>query len=205
MNLFRPSTSAAIKRAAAAFTFTEMMVSMAVLMLVLGGVLSSHLFGARLFQLTKAKLGANQEARHAVSLLMDEVRTAKLVRIGSGTLSNFTEVAVNTRQLGSAIQVYASTDTNNFVRYFWDAADKQLKRTTNGATAVSVVANSITNQTIFSAEDFSGNVLTNNQNNRVIAMTLQFYQIQYPIIMIGPGQYYDYYQLSTRITRRALE
>ena len=116
MNLFRSSRPCVPNRASAAFTFTEMMVSMAVLMLVLGGVLASHLFGARLFQLTKAKLGANQEARHAVSLLMDEIRTAKLVKIGSGTLSNFSEVALNSRQLGSTIQIYTRTNTFNYIR-----------------------------------------------------------------------------------------
>jgi hypothetical protein len=46
---------------------------------------------------------------------------------------------------------------------------------------------SITNNIVFSAEDAVGNVLTNNDNNRVIALTLQFYQIQYPIIKIGPA------------------
>ena len=48
-------------------------------------------------------------------------------------------------------------------------------------------------------------VLTNNENNRVIGLTLQFYQIQYPVIRIGPGELYDFYQLRTKITRRTLE
>lgn len=187
------------------FTLSELMVSMAILMVVLAGVLSAHLFGGRLFQITRGKLGANQEARKALSLLIDEVRSAKLVKVGTGTAVSFAEPGLNQAQTGSALQVYAGTDTNSFVRYFWDAGGKQLKRMVNGAGAVSVVAHSITNSVIFAAEDYSGRVLTNNQNNRVIAMTLQFYQIQYPIIFIGPGQYFDFYQLSTRITRRALE
>ena len=73
------------------------------------------------------------------------------------------------------------------------------------ATSVSIVANSITNQLIFTAEDFRGTIQTNNENNRVIGMTLQFYQIQYPIVLIGAGQYYEFYQMATKITRRALE
>jgi prepilin-type N-terminal cleavage/methylation domain-containing protein len=187
------------------FTLTELMVTMSILLMVLAGALTAHLFGAHLFQLTKSKLGANQEARQAISMLIEEIRTGKLVKIGDGDLSRFTEVSPNSAQIGSAIQVYPTTDTNSFIRYFWDGTDKQLKRTTNGATAVSIVANSITNQLVFTAEDFRGTILTNNQNNRVIGLTLQFYQIQYPIVMIGPGQYYDFYQLRTKITRRALE
>jgi hypothetical protein len=75
----------------------------------------------------------------------------------------------------------------------------------NGTNSFAVVANFITNSTIFSSEDAFGNVLTNNQNNRVIALKLQFYQMQYPIVRIGPGNYYDFYQLSTKTTRRVLE
>lgn len=188
-----------------AFTFPEMMITLSIAMVVMGGALVAHIFGLRLFQISQAKLGANQEARKAINRLMDEIRSGKMVKVGSGSLSNFTEVGVNSSQQGSAIQIYPTTDTNNFIRYFWDSADKRLKRTTNGASAVSIVVNSITNQLVFTAEDFRGNILTNNENNRVIGMMLQFYQIQYPIVYIGPGQYYEYYQIATKITRRTLE
>jgi hypothetical protein len=178
---------------------------MGVTMLVMAGVLSSHMFGLRLFELTKAKLGASDEARAAVSKMIDEVRGAKILRIGQGNLGSFTEVPVNTVQSGSAIQIHPTTNLNDFVRYFWDAADNKLKRTTNGATSVSVVAHAISNQLVFTAEDYRGVILTNNENNRVIGLTLQFYQLQYPSVSIGPGNYYDFYQLRTKITRRTLE
>ena len=193
------------RRRTLAFTFVEVMVCVAILMVVLAGILTAHIFGLKLFQITQAKLGANQEARQALNKLMDEIRTGKLVKVGSGSLSSFSEVSPNSQQKGSAIQIYTTTDTNKFIRYFWDSADKRLKRTTNGATSVSIVANSITNQLIFTAEDFRGIIQTNNENNRVIGMTLQFYQIQYPIVLIGAGQYYEFYQMATKITRRALE
>ncbi len=192
-------------RAQGAFSMVEMMVAMSVLLLVLAGILSSHVFGMRMFQISRSKLGASDEARKAISMLVQEIRTAKLVKLGDGTLTKFTEVGINSPQKGSAIQIYPSTDTNDFVRYFWDSGDKKLKRTTDATNSVAVVANSITNSLVFTAEDFQGNILTNNENNRVIGLTLQFYQIQYPIVLIGPGQYYDYYQLRTKITRRALE
>jgi type II secretory pathway pseudopilin PulG len=192
-------------RALLAFTLNELMITLSIIMVVLTGILYAHLTGVRMFQITRAKLGASDEARSAINLLIDEIRTAKLVKIGSGSLSTFTEVGVDTTQNGSAVQVYKTTDTNKFVRYFWDSSDRRLKRTTNGSSAVSIVANSVTNQLIFTAENYLGQPLTNNQNNRVIALTLQFYQIQYPVVKIGPGEYYDFYQLRTKITRRALE
>jgi hypothetical protein len=187
------------------FTLSELMVTMGVTLLVMAGVLSSHLFGLRMFELTKAKLGASDEARAAISRMIDEVRAAKVLRIGQGNLASFTEVGVNSPQWGSAIQIHPTTNLSTFVRYFWDAADNKLKRTTNGAAAVSVVAHAISNQTVFTSEDYRGVILTNNENNRVIGLTLQFYQLQYPAVSIGPGNYYDFYQLRTKITRRTLE
>jgi hypothetical protein len=58
---------------------------------------------------------------------------------------------------------------------------------------------------VFSSEDFAGNVLSNSFNNRVICVRLQFFRLDDPTIAIGAGHYYDFYQLQTRITRRALE
>ena len=58
---------------------------------------------------------------------------------------------------------------------------------------------------VFSSEDYTGAVLRSNINNRVISLTLQFYQLQYPTVSIGPGQLYDFYQLRTKITPRAFE
>ena len=199
----RPGCSAGARNCG--YTITELMVTMAIVLLVMGAVLSAHVFGMRLFEITKAKLGASDEARAAVSSMISEIRSAKLIRLGDGSLSNFTEVGVNVLQKGSAVQIYASTNLNSFVRYFWDASDRKLKRTTDAATYVSVVANSISNDLVFTAEDYNGVVLTNNENNRVIGLTLQFFQLQYPSVAIGPGGYYDFYQLRTKITRRTLE
>jgi prepilin-type N-terminal cleavage/methylation domain-containing protein len=187
------------------YTLPELMVSMVLILLVTSAVISTHIFGLRLFEMVKAKLGASDEARAAISAMVAEIRSAKVVRIGTGTLSTFTEVAPNTNQVGNSIQVYSSTNLNSFVRYYWDDADQKLKRTTNGTSFVRIVANSISNQMVFTSEDFKGNLLTNNENNRVIGLTLQFYQLEFPYVKIGPGNYYDFYQLRTKITRRTLE
>jgi hypothetical protein len=179
-------------------------VTMGLFIFVIAGVISSHMFCLRLFQVIKPKLTASDEARATVAKLTEEIRTANNIRIGSGTLSSFAEVSANAPQIGSAIQIYPSTNTNTFVRYYWDASDSKLKRSTNGASSAWVVANSVSNQLVFTCEDFAGNVLTNNSNNRVIGLNLQFYQIQYPAVTVGPGGTYDFYQLRTKITRRTL-
>ena len=108
------------------------------------------------------------------------------------------------QQKGNAIQIYPIlNNTNVFITYFWET--NRLKRIENGGNAIYVVANSISNNVVFTSEDFQGNVLLTQANNRVIGLTLQFYQLQYPAVTIGPGNYYDFYQLRTRITRRSAQ
>lgn len=187
------------------FTLTEVMVASALFSLIIIGTISANIFGLRLYGITKAKLGASDEAREAVSRLVNEVRSAKIVRVGNGSLGGFTNIAMGQAQAGNALQIFPTTNSTPFVRYYWDSTDQRFKRTTDGAGSSIVVANYISNQVVFRAEDHLGNVLTSGQNNRVINLKLEFYQIQYPIVNIGPGGLFDYYKLETRITRRTLE
>lgn len=187
------------------FTLTEILVTMMIMSMIMASVLSCHLFGMRLFEASKAKLGASDDARISIGSMVTEIRSAKLVRIGKGDMNGFVERAASQLQSGNAIQIYPGTNTNQFIRYYHDLADQKLKRTTNGWGDARTIASSVSNHVVFAAEDFTGTILTNNENNRVIGVTLQFYQLQYPSVPIGPGNFYDFYQLRTRITRRALE
>lgn len=187
------------------FTLTEVMVASALFSLIIVGTISANIFGLRLYGITKAKLGASDEAREAVSRLVNEVRSAKIVRVGNGSLDGFTNIAMGQIQAGNALKIFPTTNTTPFVQYYWDSTDNRFKRTTDGLGSSIVVANFISNQIVFRAEDHLGNVLTSGQNNRVINLKLEFYQIQYPIVNIGAGGLFDYYKLETRITRRTLE
>lgn len=200
----KPHLHRRVARVAAAFTLADMLISMAVFMLVIGGVIASSLYGLRMHEVVKPKLSASDEARSAITRLMHEVRSANVVRLGTGSMTSFTEVEPDRPQVGNAIQLSATADTSRFIRYYWDSADRTLKRTADDSSVCFVVANCVSNQMVFTSEDYAGNVITNNQNNRVIGLTLQFYQIQYPVTRIGDGGYYDYYQIRTRITRRTL-
>jgi len=194
------------------FTITEVMISMAILLLALSGVVTSHLFGMKMYDLTKSKLGASDDARETIGNVIVEVRSARIARIGTGGSTSFTECGINTPQQGNAIELYPTTNTNIFVRYYLEAAVNgtnarvyNLKRTTNNAAASTVIAHSISNTVVFTSENYAGTVLTNKQNNRVIGLTLNFLELFNPSLPIGPGNYVDYYQLRTRITPRTLE
>jgi hypothetical protein len=143
-----------------------------------------------------------------MSRLVTEIRSAGIVRVGTGSLTTFTEAGVNQAQQGDAIQIFPNkSNLSRFIRYYYDADEQLLQRTEDGETAAIVVARSVRNEgrPLFTSEDFAGNVLSNSFNNRVIGLHMEFYQLQHPTVAIGPGSIYDFYQFRTKITRRSLE
>lgn len=181
------------------------MVTMAVFTILMAGLFSAHMMGMRMRKVSETKLSSTANARRALNNIRDEVRTAKLLSVGTGAQSTFTEVPNLSQQIGNSLQIYATTNTNNFIRYYMDPSERSLMRVTSGNKTPQVVAENITNQVVFAAEDFNGNVLTKNQNNRVIRMVLEFYQKEYALAKSTNDGMYDYYRVQTRITRRTIE
>ena len=101
--------------------------------------------------------------------------------------TDFTHIALNGLRQGNALQIHPTTDTNVFIRYYLDTASQSLRRTASGTGQVQVLAPYLTNQIAFVAEDFAGHTLTNDQNNRVIKMVLDFYQWEFPVARAGAG------------------
>lgn len=187
------------------FTLAELMTAMAIFSLVVVAMVSIQIFGMRMYRISETKLAATANGRRALNQIRDDIRTAKILIVGNGTGATFSKIPDNQPQIGNAIQIYPTTNLNNYVRYYLDSSDNSLKRLVSVNNATEVIASYITNQLVFQAEDYRGNVLTNDQNNRVIHMTVEFYQWEYPVASAGNGGMYDYYRLQTRITRRAIE
>jgi len=193
-------------RSASAFTLTELMVAMGIFGFAVGGMLAVHIFGLKLNRMVDVKLQATEDSRRALGRLVTDIHVAGVVRVGNGDASSFTEAAFNTPQSGNAIQIYpVKTNTTKFVRYYLDTGNKQLMRLDSAASSPTFVSGWVTNSVVFTSEDFAGNVLSNNFNNRVIGIDLEFYKLDNPMIHFGNGSYYDFYRLQTRVTRRALE
>jgi hypothetical protein len=210
MMRFNPGTTAnrsqgRSKRLLRAFTYPEMQISLTIFIIVIGAMSVTYLFGIRLFELIRPKLDATDQARKFLGTLSYEIKSAAVVKIGAGNRNSFAEVGANTNQVGNAIQIYPDSNTNIFIRYYLDTTAKTVNRWVNSNSVVSIMASSVTNQSIFSAQNFAGVVLTNNQNNRVIGMTLEFYQKEYPNGgLTNATRSSDFFQLSTRITRRSI-
>ena len=188
-----------------AFTVAEIMTAMGLFSLVVLGVVYSQLFGMRAFNITSTRVSASDNARKVLNRVRDDIRSGKLLYVGSGSSTGFTHIALNSPHQGNALQIYPTTDTNVFIRYYLDTSTQTLRRTANGTGQVQVLAPFLTNQIAFIAEDFAGRTLTNDQNNRVIKMVLDFYQWEFPVAQAAAGAFYDSYHLQTRITRRTIE
>lgn len=186
-------------------TLPEVMVTSAIFALAMAGFLALHLFVLLYDQKVKLKLSSSNDARNALNRIAADVRGAGIVRVGNGDSSIFTAAAFGQPQTGNALQIHPyKTDTNTFIRYYRDPDDELLKRLVTGQSEV-VIARSVTNTLVFGAEDGFGRVLSNNFNNRVISVTLLFDQDLNPSGAPRSGFLYDYYQIRTRVTRRALE
>jgi hypothetical protein len=167
--------------------------------LVVAGILAANLFGMRMVQTNETKLSATEWSRNTFGKITDQIHTCNSISIlNVDTNDNFTGLLPGETQQGNALQIYPSTNTDSFTMYFVNLSDETFRRTvaTPSGTNTVILADSVTNAIIFSAQDFSGNVLTNNQNNQVIHLTLDFYQ---------PASYMQnsyYYQLETSVTLR---
>ena len=184
-------------------TIPELMVAMGIFSFAVLGLVTLHLFGLRQDQLVQSKLGASDQSRRSLSQLMTDIRGAKNIRVGNGDSTSFTPIDYDELQKGTALHINLTTDTNSYVRYYYDEPSGELRRRTTATSGYEVVADHLTNSLFFQAEDYRGNVLYDGSHNYVIRTVLQFTQYQYPLTKVGPGYLYDYYKLEFKCTRRA--
>ena len=183
----------------AAFTLPEMLIAVVLFLLVVGGVIGANLFGLRMFQIVENKLTATSAARKAIGIMTEEIRNCRSTSVGTISNSVFVAHLDGEAQTGSGLMICPTTNSANFVVYFVNAPDQSFRRTTSTPGTTTILARSVTNTVAFRAQDYLGNVLTNNQNNRVIHLHLDLLQpARFGVVA-------DYYKLETSVTRRALE
>lgn len=185
---------------ATAMTLVEILVSMAVFSLAIIGLVYTNLFGLMQNQLVNSKLGASDQSRRAFDKFTGEIRTAKIWMVGNGDDGSFTPIDNGDEQQGNALQISSTTDTNSYVRYYFNTNSQELCRVASGITGHTLVAQYLTNSMYFRAEDYLGNIKTDLSYKYVIRVVMEFCQYQYPLTRVGPGYYYDYYKMEFRIT-----
>ncbi|MGA2243651.1 MAG: hypothetical protein ABSH48_01525 [Verrucomicrobiota bacterium] len=192
------SAGGQFRAATRAFTLSEVLIATTIFLLMVSGIIAANLFGLRIFQMSTTKLNATQWSRETLMRLTDEIHectSAQVVVVSNGVYSAFLN---GETQQGNGLLINLTTNTTNYVLYFVDTDDQTFRRTTDQPDSAVILASSVTNSLPFAAEDFLGNILTNNSNSQLINLTLEFYQ---------PGLFMqdaDYYKLETSIKQRVV-
>jgi type II secretory pathway pseudopilin PulG len=182
-------------------TLVEMMITMSIFCWLMAGLIAVQFFGMRQDQLIESKLGASDQSRKAFDQMTLEIRKAKLFRIGNGSQTTFTPIPNGTGQQGTAVQLNFSTDTNSYVRYYFETNNARLCRIASGVGGYKIIAQDLTNEMSFRAVNYTGtNLVTDITYKYVICVALHFKQYQYPLTQVGPGYLYDYYKIEFKVT-----
>jgi hypothetical protein len=204
----KKACSAATAAGEAGLTMVEMMVTIAIFVMLVTAFISANIFGLRYDELVCSKLGASEQSRRSFQTLTSDIRASKIWRIGSGNQTSFTPLSNASLMIGNAIQLSLTTDTNIFVRYYFDTngpttqPNGRLCRTTSSGE-FKVCAQYLTNASgtsmVFQAQNYLGaDVLNDYQYKYVIDTLMEFYQYQFPKTIVGPGYYYDYYRIDLK-------
>ena len=201
------------RRRLAALTIAETMITVLIFSLLVTAFIYAHIFGLRYDQLVCSKLGASEQSRRSFEKLTSDIRASKIWRVGAGDRTSFTAVTNGSLLLGNAIQLSLTTDTNVFVRYYFETngpyttqPNGRLCRVTSSGE-YTVLAQYLTNSSglsmVFRGQDYMGGTTTNNvladyRYKYVIDAIMEFSQYQYPKTYVGPGLYYDYYRIDLK-------
>jgi len=221
MKLFNNMRNLPRWTSARGFTLAEMMITVVVFLFIFTGVwIGVQVFGLRIYALAATKLVATASGRQALNQIRDQIREAKTVYVGtcsSANVSSFQLITNTLPQQGNALIIYTTTNAISCSIYYLDTSTStnrliQFNATNSSGTWATTYTNTltkyITNQIVFDARDFQNNIVTNYQsldNRMLIEVTMQFSQWEYPLAYVGGIglNAYDYYQLRTRVFRRA--
>jgi hypothetical protein len=210
MKLFSHNLSAVrAARSSQGFTLVEAMIAVAVMLVVIGGVLSANFLGMREDQLMESKAGANDMSRRTIGQMLYDIRSAKGFDIGNLSGTNFITITNGTLQ-GGAVKLYMISmmtnqviDPNRYILYYFDSSQASnldgvlwKMNSTNGQS--SVVASNLIPPLNFTAEDYSGTTQSVRSYKNVIHTKLQFSQFLYPVTSVGSNGLYNSYSLDCR-------
>lgn len=216
MKLSRKTQSPARPDGFRGFTLAEMLIAVGIFSLVIAAMVAVQLLGMRVYTLAGTKLVATAGGRKTLNQLRDQIRGGKIVYVGncsSAGTNSFQLIGTNSVQAGNALIVYPTTNTTWYSVFYLNTNSTtnnlvQFNISNNAVTYTATLAQYLTNLLVFDCEDYQGNIISNEQcldNRLLIRVTMQFSQWEYPVGYVGGVGWnaYDYYQLRTRVFRRA--
>ena len=181
-----------------AFTIPELLLALSIFTVCILGIVSLQILGLKMNAISASKMKSTASSLKTLNVVRDQVLGANLVQVGNGDSNSFTVTGTN----GNALQVYPTTNSSNYLRFYLSTEDNtlyELSKNGNSTNAqVTVVAPNITNETVFQTVDFQGNTSSSSREHYAIRMTLQFSQLNYKV----PKKSSEYYTLETEMTPR---
>src|SRR2546423_7864692 len=110
------------QRAAAArgHTLVEAMIATALGGLVITAMAVCNISGIKFNEFVRPKLENARYARKTLGTIIEEVRCASSVQVGTGTSGGFTAAGSTNAQWGNALRIYPSTNLAQYIYYFRD-------------------------------------------------------------------------------------
>lgn len=188
------------------------MVVMATLVILVGSVIAANLFGLSMSMRQQIWLGASGDSAKSIGLLLEDIRSASTLEVGSYSNNTFTPVSTTSQQSGNAIQIWPTTNGTPWIIYYYNPSGTNLVRTNYVGTTGDyreVTANSITNDgthPIFTEVDYTGTAYSNVNSISVmppaVRVYLSYIKLQDPDVTIESGSVVDLYQIITTVTPR---
>jgi len=216
MKLFKHIQNRPPRSSVPGFTLAEMVITVGVFLFIFTGVwIGVQVFGLRIYTLAATKLVATAGGRQALNQIRDQIRGGRIVYVGncSSAIGSSFQYITNAPQQGNALIIYPTTSTNFYSVYYLDTSTTtnsliQFNVSNNVTTYTKTLAKYLTNQIVFDARNWTNGIPTSElslDNRLLIEVTMQFSQWEYPVAVVGGVglNAYDYYQLRTRVFRRA--
>src|SRR5579862_1210444 len=179
-----------------AFTIAELLLSLTIFLVCVLGIVSLQVLGLRMNAISASKMESTQASLKTLNTVRDSVLAASSVQVGNGDSNTFTV----TGTIGNALQVYPTTNSSNYLRFFLSTDDNKLCELNDDNTnkVLTMIAPNVTNESVFQTVDFQGNTSTSSREHYAIKMMLQFSQLDYKV----PTNKWEYYTLETEMTPR---
>ncbi|MGH7989478.1 MAG: PilW family protein [Limisphaerales bacterium] len=210
MKLLSPIQNQSRRVPVSGFTLVEIMTAMFVFVIFLVvGMITVQMFVLRINNFTTDKLLAAGGSSKAMNQICNKIRSAQFVRVGTINSSAFTPIANGSKQQGTALQVFSTTNSTPYTIFYLNPATDNLYSVTNGESPTSaspgtLLASWITNSPCFWSENSQGAVNTTTNpfaagENCTIRMVWNFCQYATDRKNLS----YEFYTFQTRATPRS--
>ena len=138
----RPSRcDGAPARRVGGFTLPELLIAVSVFILLIGGLISAHIFGLSLFQITETKLNATAATRQTMGKMAEEIQTCKSTLVGNVTNGVFEALLDGQTQQGTGLLIHPTTNKASYIVYFVNPSDQTFRRTTSRPGTATILPN----------------------------------------------------------------